>query len=186
MNAKAAAHKQNSVGQASCLSPYSPRTRLPTGAAARPQIPSHAHGAGRKSTHPAQKTPLHHNDLCFLPSYSSLFHHPLGDLCKSGKLRNAEHRSAISTEIRAEQCSALRPPPQEKNLCDTRPTPPKGQNAIVQPATRSQLINSQLPNSQTAQLFARELRLTEPACITYFPRLAGRRNQRLAPTFFSD
>jgi hypothetical protein len=63
---------------------------------------------------------------------------------------------------------------------------PETQNAIAQAATRPQLINSQLPNSKTAQPFAQQLRLTEPACITYFPRLAGRRNQRLAPTFFSD
>ena len=144
---------------------------------ARDEIPS------RSST---PKTPLRHNDLCFLPGYSSLFHHPPGDLCKSGKLRSAKHRSAISTEIRAERCSALRPPPQEKFLMRNQTTPPEGPNVIAQPATRSQLINSQLPNPQTAQLFAQELRLTEPACITYFPRLAGRRNQRLAPTFFSD
>ena len=133
------------------------------------------------------KIQLRHNGLCFLPGYSSLFHYPpSGDLCKSGKLRSAEHCSAISPEIRAERCSAPRPQLQEKFLMRNQTTPLEGPHIIAQAATRSQLINSQLPNSLTARSFAQQLRLTEPACITYFPRLAGRRNQRLAPTFFSD
>src|SRR4051812_12375761 len=38
----------------------------------------------------------------------------------------------------------------------------------------------------TSPFFDQEHRLTDPVLLTYFPRLAGWRNQRHAPTFFSD
>jgi len=131
MNAKAAAHKQNSVDRhPACLHIHPARDSQLALRTASDSVPRT--WRGRKIHHPAQKRHCTTTTYVFcqaIPAYSTT----PGDLCKSGKLRNAEHRSAISTEIRAEQCSALRPPPQEKNLCDTRPTPPKDKTPSCTP-----------------------------------------------------